>query len=56
MNSVPQATNAKNEWAVESSAPASVTADTPTTLIEVFERIARRHKRSDTLNYKRDER
>jgi long-chain acyl-CoA synthetase len=32
--------------------PAS--ADEPTTLVEVFERVARVHKRPDTLNYKRD--
>jgi long-chain acyl-CoA synthetase len=54
VNSVPQPMNGTTERAVETSAPASLTADTPTTLIEVFERIARWHKRSDTLNYKRD--
>jgi long-chain acyl-CoA synthetase len=30
-------------------------SDEPTTLVEVFEYVARVHKRSDTLNYKRDE-
>jgi len=32
----------------------AMTSAHPTTLIEAFERIARDHKRSDTLNYKRD--
>jgi len=31
-----------------------VISERPTTLIEAFERTARDHKRSDTLNYKRD--
>lgn len=31
-----------------------LTADEPTTLVEMFERFARIHPRSDTLNYKRD--
>jgi long-chain acyl-CoA synthetase len=39
---------------VESSVREPVTSERPTTLIEAFERIARDHKRSDTLNYKRD--
>jgi long-chain acyl-CoA synthetase len=31
-----------------------LSADEPTTLVEAFESVARTHKRSDTLNYKRD--
>ena len=31
-----------------------LSADEPTTLIEAFEYVARVHKRSDTINYKRD--
>jgi long-chain acyl-CoA synthetase len=31
-------------------------ADEPVTLVDVFTRVARKHKRSDTLNYKRDDR
>jgi long-chain acyl-CoA synthetase len=50
VNSVPHATKEK----VEASAPEPLFSERPTTLIEAFERIARDHKRSDTLNYKRD--
>ncbi len=50
MNSVPQATKER----VETSVREPLTSEHPTTLIEAFERIARDHKRSDTLNYKRD--
>lgn len=50
MNSLPQATTER----IEPSAREPVTSERPTTLIEAFERIARDHKRSDTLNYKRD--
>lgn len=50
MNSVPHAT----EERAEPSARELVTSERPATLIEAFERIARDHKRSDTLNYKRD--
>jgi long-chain acyl-CoA synthetase len=39
---------------VETSVREPVTSERPTTLIEAFERIARDHKRSDTLNFKRD--
>lgn len=31
-----------------------LTEDEPTTLVELFERVARVHRKSDTLNYKRD--
>ncbi len=34
----------------------STAADEPLTLVDVFDRVARKHKRSDTLNYKRDDR
>jgi len=50
VNSVPQATTEL----IETSAGEPLTSGRPTTLIEAFERIARDHKRSDTLNYKRD--
>lgn len=50
MNSLTQATNARDETFEREA----VTSEHPTTLIEAFERIARNHKRSDTLNYKRD--
>ncbi|MGI8897727.1 MAG: AMP-dependent synthetase/ligase [Pyrinomonadaceae bacterium] len=50
MNSVPQARKER----VETSVREALTCEHPTTLIEAFERIARDHKRSDTLNYKRD--
>jgi long-chain acyl-CoA synthetase len=50
VNSLTQATNER----VETSEREARTSEHPTTLIEAFERIARNHKRSDTLNYKRD--
>jgi long-chain acyl-CoA synthetase len=50
VNSVPPATKER----VETSVRERPTAEHPTTLIEAFERITRDHKRSDTLNYKRD--
>jgi long-chain acyl-CoA synthetase len=31
-----------------------LSADEPTTLVELFEMVGRQHKRSDTLNYKKD--
>ena len=49
MNSVP-ATKER----VNNSVREPLTSERPTTLIEAFERVARDHKRSDTLNYKRD--
>jgi len=44
---------------VESSGPATTarvpaSADEPTTLVEVFKRLVRKHKRPDLLNFKRD--
>lgn len=39
---------------LEIPTPTPMSADRPTTLIEVFERIARVHRRPDTLNYKHD--
>src|SRR5437667_977901 len=39
---------------VETPKRLPLTEDEPTTLVEVFERIARVHERCDTLNYKRD--
>ncbi len=39
---------------METSVREPLTSEHPTTLIEAFERIARNHKRPDTLNYKRD--
>ena len=39
---------------VETPERLPLTEDEPTTLVAVFERIARVHKRWDTLNYKRD--
>jgi long-chain acyl-CoA synthetase len=44
---------------VESSGPATTarvpaSADEPTTLVEVFKTLVRKHKRPDTLNFKRD--
>ncbi|CAN5867064.1 AMP-dependent synthetase/ligase [soil metagenome] len=50
MNSVPQAT--KEPIATSGREP--LTSERPETLVAAFERIARDHKRSDTLNYKRD--
>ncbi|MDQ3174668.1 MAG: long-chain fatty acid--CoA ligase [Acidobacteriota bacterium] len=50
MNSVPQATNERSDTSVREP----LTSERPATLIDAFERIARDHKRSDTLNYKRD--
>lgn len=40
--------------AVETRKRMPATPDEPTTLVEVFEYVARVHERSDTLNYKRD--
>lgn len=41
---------------LRSSAPVRkpTTADEPVTLVDVFKRVARKHKRPDTLNYKTD--
>jgi long-chain acyl-CoA synthetase len=39
---------------VTTPARGPLNADKPTTLIDVFELVARKHKRADTLNYKRD--
>ncbi len=50
MNSVPQATKERAVTSVREPP----TSEHPATLIEAFERSARDHKRSDTLNYKRD--
>jgi long-chain acyl-CoA synthetase len=50
VNSVPQATRER----VDNSGREPVPSETPTTLVEAFERIARVRKRSDSLNYKRD--
>ncbi len=38
----------------QANTPTQLGADKPTTLVEVFERVARKHKRPDTLNYKHD--
>jgi len=50
VNSVSQIT----QQPVETPDRTQRSADQPSTLIEVFQRIARIHKRPDTLNYKRD--
>jgi long-chain acyl-CoA synthetase len=34
--------------------PQRIEPDEPVTLVDVFNRVARKHKRSDTLNYKSD--
>jgi long-chain acyl-CoA synthetase len=46
--------NPPAETVVTTSARVPLLNDEPTTLVEVFEYIARVHPRSDTLNYKRD--
>ncbi len=50
MSARPQST----EEPAETSGRDQMPSELPTTLIEAFERIARDHKRPDTLNYKRD--
>lgn len=52
MNSVPPITATDSVAGPTTRRPFS--ADEPTTLVEVFEQFAREHKRSDTLNYKKD--
>ncbi len=51
MNSIFQITD---QPAVVATGRAPRSGDQPSTLVEVFERIARVHKRPDTLNYKHD--
>ena len=52
MSSVPPITATNSVAGPTTQRPFS--ADEPTTLVEVFEQFARDHKRSDTLNYKKD--
>ena len=40
------------ELRARAPAPRPVSEDEPATLVDVFERVARKHKRPDTLNYK----
>ena len=47
-------TQATTELKGETAKRIPLTEDEPTTLVEVFERIARVHERPDTLNWKRD--
>jgi long-chain acyl-CoA synthetase len=49
VNSAPLVTTERPE-----STPSALNKNQPTTLLEVFERIPRIHKRPDTLNFKRD--
>ena len=52
MNSVPPIT--ATDSVAEPTTQRPFSANEPTTLVEVFEQFARDHKRSDTLNYKKD--
>ena len=45
---------ARAEPGIETTPRIPLAPDEPTTLVEIFEYVARVHRRSDTLNYKRD--
>ena len=54
MNSATEHLESQPQTEAEVAERVRSSADEPRTLVDVFKAVARRHKRSDTLNYKRD--